>query len=265
VDVNCILVRGDRLALLVDTGSTREEGMELRRAVEAGLGGRELVLVNTHAHYDHCFGNSAFPEARIYASEGCVATLQRSGISQRREAAEAFREQNPEFAALLGAAPIVLPNRPVHGEARLDLGGIEVQLLVVGRGHTDHDMVVVLPDLGVVLAGDLVEESGPPALEDAYPLSWPRVLDRMLALGPKLVVPGHGQAVGPEFVARQREQLDQLANWCLGELGVGPQVSQHRVPFPSASLGIALDRAKLDLPLGPSSATADGTPEDALP
>ncbi|MGC8472856.1 MAG: MBL fold metallo-hydrolase [Candidatus Dormibacteria bacterium] len=263
VDVNCILVRGDRLALLVDTGSTQEEGRELRRAVEVELGRRELAVVNTHAHYDHCFGNSAFSESTIYASEGCLTTLQRSGTSQRREAAESFREGDPEFAARLGAAPIVLPNRPVDQEARLDLGGIEAHLRVMGRGHTDHDLVVVLPDLGAVLAGDLVEESGPPALEDSYPLSWPRVLGRILALTPKLVVPGHGRVVGPEFVAGQRAQLAELARWCLGELGMGPRVPEHRVPFPPASLGTALDRARLELSLGPSAGAR--APEDPLP
>ena len=265
MDVNCILVRGDRLALLVDTGSTREEGMELRRGVEVELGCRELAVVNTHAHYDHCFGNSAFSESTIYASEGCLTTLQRSGASQQREAAESFREEDPEFAAQLGAAPIVLPNRPVGQEARLDLGGIEAHLRVMARGHTDHDLVVVLPDLGAVLAGDLVEESGPPALEDSYPLSWPRVLGRLLGLAPNLVVPGHGRVVGPEFVARQQEQLAQLASWCLGELGMGPRVPQPPMPFPPAALGTALDRAKIELSIGQSSAAADQAPEDAAP
>ncbi len=265
VDVNCTLVRGDDVALLVDSGSTREEGMELRRAVEKELGGQELVVVNTHAHYDHCFGDSAFPESAIYASAGCVATLRQTGPAQRREAAESWRDEDPDFAARLEAARIVLPTQPVEGEALLDLGGIKAQLLVTGRGHTDHDLVVVLPELGALLAGDLVEESGPPALEDSYPLSWPLALGRILALGPQLVIPGHGQEVGRDFVARQRDQMDQLAEWCLGELGLGTRVRDYRGAFTPAALRTALERAQQELSAGPSPTAPTGPPEDLLP
>jgi glyoxylase-like metal-dependent hydrolase (beta-lactamase superfamily II) len=247
VDVNCTLVRGDRLALLVDTGSTREEGLELRSAVEPELEGRELVVVNTHAHYDHCFGNSAFSGSPIYASAGCRTELLRSGPAQRQEAADSCREADPEFAARLRAAPIVPPDHLVAQEVHLDLGGVEARLLVIGRGHTDHDLVVDLPEMGIVLAGDLVEESGPPALEDCYPLSWAGALRRLLDLGEGVIVPGHGEPVGPGFVTRQSQLLRHLGEWCLGELGAGPRISERPRALTPAALEVALARARVEL------------------
>ena len=256
MNVNCVLVTGDLRALLVDTGSTREEGLELRRAVEAQLEGRELAVVNTHAHYDHCFGNSAFEDVASYASRGCVADLVRSGSAQRRLAAESFRVTDPGFADRLDSAPISVARQLVDGTEILDLGGVRAELRVMGRGHTDHDLIVVLPELGAVVAADLVEEGGLPALEDAYPLSWPRALARILELRPELVVPGHGRTVSPQFVAEQLEQLRRLAKWCRRQLEGGCGPAAYEGPFTSEHLRTALERARIEL----SAGSAPGEP-----
>jgi glyoxylase-like metal-dependent hydrolase (beta-lactamase superfamily II) len=72
---------------------------------------------------------------------------------------------------------------------------------------------VQVPDAGVVLAGDLVEESGPPMFHDGYPLEWPETLAAMLRLTSPatVVVPGHGAVVDATFVRTQHDQLSALA------------------------------------------------------
>ena len=97
------------------------------------------------------------------------------------------------------------PRRP------LDLGGRTVALQHPGRGHTDHDVVVHVPDAAVVFAGDLVEQGAPPDLGDAVVAEWPATLDALLALQPAVVVPGHGDPVDPAFVAAQRAELAEVA------------------------------------------------------
>jgi glyoxylase-like metal-dependent hydrolase (beta-lactamase superfamily II) len=67
-----------------------------------------------------------------------------------------------------------------------------------------------VPDVAVVVAGDLVEQGAPPSFEDSYPLDWPDTLTDLLALQPRLVVPGHGAVVDAEFVHDQRAQLSKL-------------------------------------------------------
>ncbi len=74
-----------------------------------------------------------------------------------------------------------------------------------GRGHTDHDLIVVAPDPHgtVVFCGDLVEESGDPVIDhDSDPEAWPATLDRVLDAGgaDALFVPGHGAVVDAGFV-----------------------------------------------------------------
>jgi glyoxylase-like metal-dependent hydrolase (beta-lactamase superfamily II) len=68
-----------------------------------------------------------------------------------------------------------------------------------------------VPDAGVVFAGDLVEQGAPPDLENAVVPEWPATLDAVLALEPRIVVPGHGDPVDPAFVAKQRAELAEVA------------------------------------------------------
>ena len=94
--------------------------------------------------------------------------------------------------------------------AVLDVGGREVVLRFLGRGHTDHDLVVEVEAAGdatVIFAGDLVEQGAPPAFEDAWPAEWPATLGRLHALARGPVVPGHGAVVDAAFVGAQREEL----------------------------------------------------------
>jgi glyoxylase-like metal-dependent hydrolase (beta-lactamase superfamily II) len=117
----------------------------------------------------------------------------------------------PELAAEFTDTQITPPNKTFRDSVNLELGGREVQLNHFGRGHTDNDIVVVVPDVHVIFAGDLVEQGGPPSFEDSYPMDWPGTLERLLevALGP--VVPGHGEVVSRAFVEGQLADLSALA------------------------------------------------------
>jgi glyoxylase-like metal-dependent hydrolase (beta-lactamase superfamily II) len=195
LDLNCGLVVGEGACLVVDTRCDLEEARDLIAAVRR-VTPHPWTVVNTHAHYDHCFGNAAFRPAEIWASRGCAAAM-------------------PSTADL--------PDRLVDDVAHLEVGGREVALRFLGRGHTDHDLVVDVDDGAVVFAGDLVEEGAPPAFEDAFPAEWPATLGRvhLLARGP--VVPGHGAVVDAQFVAAQREELLAVVTALReGRLDAGP-------------------------------------------
>src|SRR5690606_33374134 len=144
--------------------------------------GLELVVVNTHAHYDHCFGNSAFRDSQIYAHVGCADDLVRAGEHQRQQVREhLLATDRPEMAEQIGRTQIVLPHYLVEQDTEIDLGGRTVELLYAGRGHTDHDLAVAVPDAGVVFASDLVEEGADPMMEDAFPQEWATTLRALMA------------------------------------------------------------------------------------
>ncbi|SNR59925.1 Glyoxylase, beta-lactamase superfamily II [Haloechinothrix alba] len=202
------LVTGTRRCLVIDTGRDEVHGAELAAAV------REITtvpwnVVLTHAHFDHAFGTAAFTPCPVWAHARCGAALTGTAEAQRAEWTRHYRhEAKHAFAEALQRARLELPTETFTRGATLDLGGRQVRLLHPGRGHTDHDVVIHVPDSDVVFAGDLVEQSGPPSVgEDSHPADWPSAVDAVLALRPRIVVPGHGDPVGPEFVAAQRAML----------------------------------------------------------
>lgn len=213
LDVNASLVVGGGAALLVDTLSTDAQARELRDAVRA-VTSHPLIIVNTHHHFDHCFGNAvlAAPDRPVWAHEETARLLRDEAARLQREWYAEWAPTDPELAAGLAAVTVRPPDHTVHLEATLDLGDRHVTLRHLGRGHSAGDLVVGIPDADVIIAGDLVEEGAPPSFDDGFPLEWPETLVGLLALTSPttVVVPGHGAVVGPAFVRAQHAQLTTL-------------------------------------------------------
>jgi glyoxylase-like metal-dependent hydrolase (beta-lactamase superfamily II) len=211
MDVNAGLVVGDGLCLVVDTRCSQAEGRDLVEAVGRVTPTPWLVAI-THAHFDHCFGTSAFTPAQVWAHERCATVIANGGAANRSRMAGLYDEDGqPDVAQQIRDTPVVVPELLVQREQALDVGGRHVELRHLGRGHTDHDLVVVVPDADVVFAGDLVEEGAPPQFRDAYPLDWPSTLDALLAATTAaVVVPGHGDVVDRGFVTAQQDVLAAL-------------------------------------------------------
>ncbi|WP_027660067.1 MBL fold metallo-hydrolase [Salinispora fenicalii] len=214
LQVNVTLLVGDGAALLVDTLSTAGQAAELARAARA-VTPYPWVLVNTHHHFDHCFGNATLagdPPRPVYAHQLAAAAL-RDPDRLRREAHAEMRDEQPHLAGELLNTDVLAPTHPVGEREELDVGGRPVILRHLGRAHTAADLVVHIPDAEVLVAGDLVEQSGPPAFEDSYPLRWPEAVAELLRMttSTTVVVPGHGDLVDHEFVHAQHGLLSDLA------------------------------------------------------
>lgn len=211
LDVTVGLVVGSRGVLLIDCGTTMVEAAELTGDVAALTGRTVTDLVLTHHHFDHILGSAGFPAARIYAAEP-VARALTADAADTVEQAVSYGAPPDRVAAVL--AGLRHPDVLVGAAVQIDLGGRAVRVVHPGRGHTDHDLVVVVPAPAgarpVVFCGDLIEQSADPAIgPDSDPVAWPSTLDRVLQLGgpDAAYIPGHGAIVDAGFVARQRDWL----------------------------------------------------------
>jgi glyoxylase-like metal-dependent hydrolase (beta-lactamase superfamily II) len=241
-DVNVTVVAGDEGALLVDTRTSLAEAAELRADLRELPVPAVTAVAVTHDHLDHCLGAGAFPGLPLWGTVGCRASLGSTGIEQR----EHWLSWLPEDQAIdLRASPIVLPDHLVRDRASLALGGRAVDLLHLGAGHTDHDLVVHVPDAGTVLAGDLVEVGAPPSFDDAHPFAWPATLGRVEALGARIVVPGHGAPTDAAYLAEQQAELALLAALCREALGGvrSREAVEQGSPYPAPTTRTALARA----------------------
>jgi glyoxylase-like metal-dependent hydrolase (beta-lactamase superfamily II) len=145
---------------------------------------------------------------------------------------------------------ITPPTHLVGEHTSLDLGDRIVELLHVGRGHTDNDLLIHVPDAQTWLVGDLLEESGPPMYgSGSFPIDWPVTvadLCRRLEDG-ATVVPGHGTPVDPAFAVAQQRDLQTVADLVteLHSAGVPPDravaAGGTRWPFPVEGLARAVD------------------------
>ncbi|WP_326553041.1 MBL fold metallo-hydrolase [Micromonospora sp. NBC_01813] len=253
LDVNSTLIVGADRAVVVDTGSTPAEATALVEAARR-ITGLPWSVVNTHHHFDHCFGNrivAGDPPADVWAHPEAARLLHRPVEVIRDEAYREMVDHDPQLAARLRDAQIHPPDRTVARTAPLDLGGRIVQVWHPGRGHTAGDLVVHVPDADVLVAGDLVEEGAPPSFDDAYPLEWPDTLAALLRrLGPSsVVVPGHGACVGVDFVRAQHTDLVAL-EWLIRDGhadGAPVERAAARAPYglPGAAVAVARGYAEL--------------------
>ncbi len=248
-DQNIVAVLGDDATLLVDTRSTPAHAREVATDL-AALGVPPVrVVVNTHGHFDHAFGNAIFRPAAAWGHERCVPMLTTGFEAQRSWATRDY----PELAE--GLAEVV-PDPPEHvfattASLALGSGGRTVELAYLGRGHTDNDIVIRVPDADLLCAGDLLENGAVPFFGDGYPLEWPATADAILGLltDRTVVVPGHGEHAGRAFVARQAAELGDLAALArrVHEGALDMEAALAVAPFPAASAREPLERALAQL------------------
>lgn len=257
LDVNICVVRGGAELLVVDSRSSPAEAAELEADLQALGPARTRVLVNTHAHFDHTFGNQRFGpgsalDVPIYGHHRLPTHLDHHERPRLRAwQAGTGGEPDRDWADL----QITPPTHLVASTQLLHVGGRPVQLHPLGPGHTDTDLVLHVPDARAWIVGDVVEASGPPVYgSGCFPLDLPRQLAFLLEqVGPAdVVVPGHGPVVDRDFIRAQQAEVEDLAQQIRAARRRGDTVEQAlsdqgRWPFPVEALELAVQRGYLAL------------------
>jgi glyoxylase-like metal-dependent hydrolase (beta-lactamase superfamily II) len=245
-DVSCGVLVGGEGALVVDTRASLVQGRELAEAVRQLTALPIRAVVNTHVHFDHTFGNGAFPGTPIVAHES-VAVAQ-AADSRRIKSVYTADDADPLRDEIL-ATEVVAPTETFSSVWALDLGERLVEVVYLGRGHTDGDVVVRVPDADAAYAGDLVESSAPPMFgADSFPLEWPATLDLVVGLftPATTVVPGHGPIVDRDFVQSQRGDIvdiaEQIRELAAAGVPADEALTRGRWPFPADRLRDAVSR-----------------------
>jgi cyclase len=110
----------------------------------------------------------------------------------------------------------------------LDVGGRPVHLIEVGPAHTPGDLIVHVPDDRVVFSGDLVFIGVTPIMWVGPVENWIAGLDRIIALEPRLVVPGHGPTTHLDGVRAVRDYWEFVA------AAVRERVARGLTPYAAA-------------------------------
>lgn len=172
-------------------------------------------VVNTHYNGDHCWGNQLFPDAEIIGHRSCPAGMRHESPAVMAMMKGAAGGSDPAFAhfgRLLaewdfdGITPTP-PTTLLDDRLVLDLDGLAVHLEYVGPAHTSADVIVHVPSARVVFTGDVLFRRCTPIGWDGTYAQWVAALDRIVALEPEVVVPGHGPLCGVEGPREMKEYL----------------------------------------------------------
>lgn len=148
----------------------------------------KLVIVS-HYHADHYYGLEVFKAlgAQIWAhqnAKGIIGTDDaKNRFQQRKEALFPWVDDNTR---------LLEPDRYLTKDSHFDMGGLHFVLRYVGPAHSEEDLVMLVKPDGVLYAGDLVFRGRIPFVGDADAAAWVSALDKLLALKPRVLVPGHG-------------------------------------------------------------------------
>ena len=179
-------------------------------------------VFDTHAHGDHSYGNSTWTAAG-------ATTLAYSGVVDEMNRYEPGRwhaaEQKREDVRDLHQPDVERPKQTfTKSPFILQDGTREVEFIHFGWAHTQGDAFLWLPHERILCTGDAAVNGPRNKLWDADIANWPRVLARAIALHPLHVLPGHGDAGGPEILTGQRQYLIDL------RAAVAAQMAQGRTP-----------------------------------
>jgi len=201
-------------------------------------------VVNTHFHWDHWQGNEVYAAANsgleILASQrtkenltrpdagvGGVPFIEKQIASLPKEIdqlkADIMKAPNAEtkarlennlrqaesFLLELKSLKPALPTRTITSTVTLNEQGREIQLHLLGRGHTDGDVFVYLPKEKVVATGDALID-WMPFLNDGYPEDWVQTLTALDKLDFTHIIPGHGGVLPKSHLTFFRGYLTDL-------------------------------------------------------
>lgn len=216
----------DEGLVLVDTPATPAATEAALRLLSEKTGAKPALLFLTHFHVDR-FGGAAAPSlagvpvacsqetASLLATrfaldrETLLVEIERRRPSSKKEGAvaawEALRVEARDIAA-------PRPNRIVSGKAeRFVVGGVTVDFLFPGRGHTSDNRVVHFPRLSVLFAGDLLQGEGSLGeLQDADIEEWHDTAEALLAYDAEVVLPGRGNRVSPNLLLDTMAMLKRV-------------------------------------------------------
>ena len=244
INSNAAVILTNDGVVVVDSHSKPSAARALFQEIQGVTKQPVRKLINTHFHWDHWQGNEVYAAAssdlEIITSERTrynlttpdvgvggvpyietqLATLpkeieqlkdevRRAGSPELKARLEVNLQQAEAFLEELKGLKPALPTRTVAQATTLNEPGREIQLLLLGRAHTDGDLFIYLPKEKVIATGDAVVD-WMPFLGDGYPEDWLHTLNALEQVDFTHIIPGHGDVMPKESIAFFRGYLTDL-------------------------------------------------------
>ncbi|MCB1870227.1 MAG: MBL fold metallo-hydrolase, partial [Gammaproteobacteria bacterium] len=194
-DPNTGVIIGDDAVMIIDATATPIMAQEVIRRVREVTDKPIKYVVLTHYHAVRVLGASGYRKEgleQIIASKDTYDLIVERGQQDMDSEIGRFPRL---FRGVESVPGLTWPTLIFKHEMRLWLGGLEVRIMQLGRGHTKGDTLVWVPAEEVLYSGDLVEYDAACYTGDAYLSEWPQTLDNLAALNAGKLIPGRGPAL----------------------------------------------------------------------
>jgi glyoxylase-like metal-dependent hydrolase (beta-lactamase superfamily II) len=219
--VDVFVVVAERYVVLVDTLINPYTAAELLRIAEPHLDGRQLLVVNTHAHWDHAWGNQLFAGAGARRPAPIIATRRCAELLRSSESQHKLAQKRADEPVRFGDVELVAPTLLFEERLVIDGGDLTLELFAT-PGHASDHIAIYIPQIRTLLPGDAAELPFPfvesaatfPALRDS--------LARMAALQPAVALYCHApETSGPALLHQNIAYFDELERRCRAALARG--------------------------------------------
>jgi cyclase len=226
---NNIVIEMNHYLIVVDANYPGR-ARELVRAIHQLSPKPVRFVFDTHAHRDHAYGNIVWTEAgaTTFAYQGVDDEMDRyeparwqATAAEREDVRSLNLNDAPRPQLVFRSSPFILKDSTR-----------EVRFYFLGWAHTRGDGFVWLPKERILCTGDAAVNGPRNKLWDANLANWPRVLAQAIAFRPLYVLPGHGDAGGPEILTGQQQFLEDLYAAVQKQVSAGKTLNQITATLP---------------------------------
>ena len=266
VNCNTAIIESDGGVIVVDTHSKPSAARVIIEQIRKITSKPVRYVVNTHFHWDHWHGNeaypAAYPDAEVVTNQitreamrlkglkriqdhvrqvpaeiaQLESELARAGSTAEREKLTANLRLAKAYLAEVTALKPALPTVTFEGTMRLYRRDRELQLVHLGKAHTEGDVFVYLPKEKIVITGDAVI-GWTPYMGDGYPEDWAGTLDRLAQLDFTHMIMGHGEVAGRDWLMTFRSYVHDMVDAVRAEVARGATLDEVKARVPDQLAG----------------------------
>lgn len=220
--VDTFIIVTERYVVLVDTVINPATAARMLDFAKPYLtNGRQLLVVNTHADYDHAWGNQIFVHPHTAEPAPIIGTRLCAELLRGPEAADYLRQMQEQEPAIFGGVELIPPTILFDEQMTIDGGDLTIELFAT-PGHTIDHLAIYLPEIKTLLPADAAELPFPMARTVEGLPAMRESLAKLAALDAETVLYCHAPVtIGPQLIHENLRYYDRLEEQCRAALAQG--------------------------------------------
>lgn len=219
--VTCFAVISERYVVLLDTMFNSESAQQMMDHLLPYLNNkRQLLVINTHSDWDHCWGNQLFSgadavyPAPIIASRGCANDF-RTGVC-----AATLAEMQTQSSDVYGEVTLIKPTLIFEQKLTIVGGDLTFELFPA-VGHTHDHISIYIPEIKTLFAADAAERPYPQPRKPEFMPQMRQTLAELAALETDVVLYCHADDIDAAAIHGNIAYFDFIEQQCRAALAAG--------------------------------------------